>query len=141
GRSSKAPDWLDSLGYGRPQETVVDPKVGYATRLYRKPESFNQPWHILYMPAKAPQTRGGAIFEIEGGIWMVALGGYAGRHMDGCAGRLRRGLPPDRRGRFHRLCQKPAGARCLRGDEGRPAAGRHRRGRWATSQGIGAPTT
>jgi 2-polyprenyl-6-methoxyphenol hydroxylase-like FAD-dependent oxidoreductase len=77
GRSSKAPDWLDSLGYGRPQETVVDPKVGYATRLYRKPESFNQPWHILYMPAKAPQTRGGAIFEIEGGIWMVALGGYA----------------------------------------------------------------
>lgn len=77
GRTSKTPDWLEALGYGRPQETRVDPKVGYATRLYRKPASFDQPWHILYMPAKAPQTRGGAIFEIEGGLWMVALGGYA----------------------------------------------------------------
>lgn len=77
GRSSKAHDWLDSLGYGKVQETIVDPKVGYATRLYKKPASYDKPWHIVYMPAKAPGTRGGAIFEIEGGIWMIALGGYA----------------------------------------------------------------
>lgn len=77
GRSSKAPDWLESLGYGRPTETTVDPKVGYATRLYKKPENFAGGWHILYMPAKAPGTRGGAVFEIEGGVWMVALGGYS----------------------------------------------------------------
>lgn len=77
GRGSKAPDWLESLGYGRPTETTVDPKVGYATRLYKKPENFAGGWHILYMPAKAPGTRGGAVFEIEGGVWMVALGGYS----------------------------------------------------------------
>ncbi len=77
GRASKMPDWLEALGYPRPAETVVDPKVGYATRLYRKPADYDKPWHIIYMPAKAPQTRGGAVFEIEDGVWMVALGGYA----------------------------------------------------------------
>lgn len=77
GRSSKAHEWLDELGYGKPEETTVDPKVGYATRLYKKPASYDKPWNIVYMPAKAPDTRGGAIFEIEGGIWMIALGGYA----------------------------------------------------------------
>jgi len=77
GRSSKSNEWLNALGYGTPTETTVDPKVGYATRLYKKPASYDKPWNIVYMPAKAPGTRGGAIFEIEGGIWMIALGGYA----------------------------------------------------------------
>ncbi len=77
GRSSKAHEWLDGLGYGTPSETMVDAKVGYATRLYKKPDSYNKPWNIVYMPAIAPGTRGGAIFEVEGGVWMISLGGYA----------------------------------------------------------------
>jgi len=77
GRSSKANEWFDALGYGKPEETVVDAKVGYATRMYKKPDGFDKPWNIVYMPAKAPDTRGGAVFEVEGGVWMISLGGYA----------------------------------------------------------------
>jgi flavin-dependent dehydrogenase len=78
GRSSKASEWLVALGYNKPEETTVDPLVGYATRLYRKPENFDKDWHILYMPAKASNTRGAGLFEIEGGLWMASLGGYSG---------------------------------------------------------------
>lgn len=78
GRRSKTPDWLEALGYDRPEETVIDPQVGYATRLYKKPANFSGGWHVMYLPAKAPDKRGGAIFEIEGDVWMVSLGGYGG---------------------------------------------------------------
>src|SRR5262249_21929476 len=35
GRGSRAPQWLEALGYGRPEETVVDSHLSYASRLYR----------------------------------------------------------------------------------------------------------
>lgn len=76
GRSSKAVDWLAAHGFGQAEMTVVDPFAGYATRLYRKPADFDRTWRVLYMPAVAPHTRGGGIFEIENGVWMVSLGGY-----------------------------------------------------------------
>lgn len=78
GRTSKVPEWLNDLGYDQPTETTVDPLVGYATRLYQKPANFKDTWRILFMTAKAPDTRGGAIFEIENDVWMVSLGGYSG---------------------------------------------------------------
>jgi flavin-dependent dehydrogenase len=77
GRASKASAWLESLGYGKPEETVVDAKVGYASRLYRKPEHSGIDWSVLYMPAYAPQTRGGGIFEQEDNTWLVTLGGFS----------------------------------------------------------------
>ena len=75
GRTSKMVEWLTELGYPAPVEEVVDAKVGYATVLYKKPKGFND-WAVLYMPAVAPNTRGGAIFEVEGDLWMASLGGY-----------------------------------------------------------------
>jgi 2-polyprenyl-6-methoxyphenol hydroxylase-like FAD-dependent oxidoreductase len=76
GRASDAPAWLAALGFEQPTETKVDAFAGYATRLYRKPAGYNPPWHILFIMAQSPNLRGGAIFEIENGVWMVSLGGY-----------------------------------------------------------------
>lgn len=35
GRSSRVPDWLESLGVARPAEARVESGIGYATRVYR----------------------------------------------------------------------------------------------------------
>lgn len=75
GRRSKTPQWLEALGLPTPDTSVVDSHVGYASRIYRKPEGFDK-WTVLYMPARLPSIRGGAIFEVEDNIWMVMLGGY-----------------------------------------------------------------
>ncbi|MFZ4828526.1 MAG: NAD(P)/FAD-dependent oxidoreductase [Phototrophicaceae bacterium] len=75
GRTSRMTEWLTEYGYSAPVEEVVDAKVGYATVIYPKPEGFTD-WAVLYMPPVAPHTRGGAILEIEGGLWMASLGGY-----------------------------------------------------------------
>lgn len=78
GRGSKAMSWLEELGYGRPEETSVDAKVGYATRLYRKPESLGDQRWTMFIPAQAPKTRGGTITEIEEGVLIVSVLGMAG---------------------------------------------------------------
>lgn len=67
GKTSKAPDWLKDLGYIPPKETVVNPFVGYASRIYRLPENFNQEWRSLFVQSAPPEgTKGGVLFPIEG---------------------------------------------------------------------------
>lgn len=76
GRNSKAPEWLQALGYAAPDETSVNSKVGYATRMYQKPaQDFD--WVILFINARSAENnpRGGAILDIGGGRWLVSLGG------------------------------------------------------------------
>ena len=80
GRGSKAGAWLTEIGYPAPDETRVDADVAYATRFYKKPQHRAIPWRVMYMPAKMPYTRGGAIFEIEGDVWVASLGGFCGDH-------------------------------------------------------------
>jgi len=76
GRNSKAPEWLKALGYDTPPETVVKSYIGYATCWYEMPD--NPPdWRVLFVQAnpKRQILRGAGIFEIEGGRWLVTLGG------------------------------------------------------------------
>jgi 2-polyprenyl-6-methoxyphenol hydroxylase-like FAD-dependent oxidoreductase len=76
GRGSRAPQWLTSLGYGSVQETSVKIEVGYATRIYRCPAQLPSGWKTLFIYEKPPDdTRGGVIFPIQGGYWMVTLSG------------------------------------------------------------------
>ncbi|MGO8844874.1 MAG: NAD(P)/FAD-dependent oxidoreductase [Methylocella sp.] len=76
GRSSKLPQWLEALGYPRPPETVVDPHLGYASRVYRAPRDLAAGWVGIFAPAAPPKhPRGCVIFPIEGGRWMVTAGG------------------------------------------------------------------
>jgi len=78
GRRSPAPDWLEELGFERPAETVVDPHMGYASRIYRRPRHAPA-WRALYVQPAAPRERRyGVVFPIEGDRWVVSLGGACG---------------------------------------------------------------
>jgi flavin-dependent dehydrogenase len=75
GRMSRAPEWLETLGYSRPKETVVNAHLGYATRVYRRTRQ-NGAWRALYIQAAPPdQTRAGIAFPIEGDRWIVTTCG------------------------------------------------------------------
>jgi 2-polyprenyl-6-methoxyphenol hydroxylase-like FAD-dependent oxidoreductase len=77
GRGSRAPQWLASLGYGQVQETSVKIDVGYASRIYRCPDPLPAEWKVLIVLGTPPDNkRAGVIFPIEGGYWMVTLGGW-----------------------------------------------------------------
>ncbi len=76
GRGSRAPQWLDSLGYGNVQETSVKIDVGYATRIYRCPAQLPAGWKALLIYGRPPgDKRGGIVFPIQDGYWMVTLQG------------------------------------------------------------------
>lgn len=76
GRNSRAPQWLRSLGYEAPSDTIVNSFTGYASRIYRRPENFDQPWKTLYIRPSAPgDRRGGIIIPLEDDRWHVTLVG------------------------------------------------------------------
>ena len=74
GRNSKAPKWLQSIGYEMPQETVVNSFLGYASRLYESLGNSTSDYKALYLMPKAPDCpRGGVLYQVEDGRWMVSL--------------------------------------------------------------------
>ena len=74
GRASRAPRWLEDLGYEKPKETVVNAHLGYASRLYRVPEDFEADWKCAFIQAAPPeQKRGAIIFTVEDRRWLVTL--------------------------------------------------------------------
>jgi 2-polyprenyl-6-methoxyphenol hydroxylase-like FAD-dependent oxidoreductase len=78
GRGTDTPIWLEALGYERPQETVVNSFLAYATRWYRRPANYPARWRLLFINGRAPDVpRGGAIYAVEGDQWIVTLGGAA----------------------------------------------------------------
>ncbi len=79
GRHSKAPTWLESLGYDAPPEEVINSGLGYASRYYKKPANFPSEWAGLLMNGRPPHNpRAGLILPIENGVWHVTVGGFAG---------------------------------------------------------------
>jgi 2-polyprenyl-6-methoxyphenol hydroxylase-like FAD-dependent oxidoreductase len=76
GRDSKAPEWLEELGYERPEEVKINSFLGYATRRYAIPDSFREDWKLLFLQGKAPDfPRGAALFPIEDNRWIVTVAG------------------------------------------------------------------
>jgi 2-polyprenyl-6-methoxyphenol hydroxylase-like FAD-dependent oxidoreductase len=76
GRGSRAPQWLEALGYDRPRETVVNAFLGYASRLLRPPAGWAADWQGLYVQSAPPaRKRGGLILPVEGGRWLATLVG------------------------------------------------------------------
>ena len=68
GRASRAPEWLQTLGYPAPRQTVVNPFLGYASRQYEPPPGFQADWRALFLQARAPQTtRAGGLFPSRTG--------------------------------------------------------------------------
>jgi 2-polyprenyl-6-methoxyphenol hydroxylase-like FAD-dependent oxidoreductase len=77
GRGSKAPEWLESIGYPKPEETLINSFLGYASCVFAPGPGFHADWKVLMLGDKPPSMpRAGALFPIEGHRWMVTLAGY-----------------------------------------------------------------
>jgi 2-polyprenyl-6-methoxyphenol hydroxylase-like FAD-dependent oxidoreductase len=75
GRTSRAPEHLAAIGAPVPEESMVDASLRYATRLYRASDE-PRDWKVMLVRDRPPSsTRGGVIFPVEGGRWVVTLGG------------------------------------------------------------------
>ncbi|WP_445174591.1 FAD-dependent oxidoreductase [Microcoleus sp.] len=75
GKVSKTPQWLKSLGYEPPQETVINAFVGYASRIYEGSGKLSGTAPVLVSTAPPFRTRGGGIVPIEGNRWLAILFG------------------------------------------------------------------
>jgi 2-polyprenyl-6-methoxyphenol hydroxylase-like FAD-dependent oxidoreductase len=79
GRSSRTPPWLEALGFPRVEETRIHVDVAYASRLYQPPPGFVASWKMMSIAPELPRERRvGSICLIEGGRWLVTLGGWLG---------------------------------------------------------------
>lgn len=79
GASSRMPRWLEEIGYEAPEETVVDARLGYATRWYRVPKDFEEDWTgIAVLPGWPETTRGGTLRRVEDNLWTAVLIGTGG---------------------------------------------------------------
>lgn len=78
GRESRAPEWLQTLGYDAPQETTVDSKTAYTTRIFACPPNYTGP-ATMYVQHGAPyQKRGGVFVMMEGNRLHLSLVGVMG---------------------------------------------------------------
>ncbi|MER7847737.1 FAD-dependent monooxygenase [Kitasatospora sp. NPDC096077] len=81
GRSSHLPQWLTGLGLPQPRRTVIDARVGYASRLYTTGDADGPPWAAAMELLQAPHVhRGFMATRIEGDRLLVTLQGAAGDH-------------------------------------------------------------
>jgi 2-polyprenyl-6-methoxyphenol hydroxylase-like FAD-dependent oxidoreductase len=72
GRTSRTPTWLAENGYGEPPVEEIEVDMVYSTIRVDRPEGDRR---MPFVPQSAPRTRGGAAFPVEGGEWVVTLGG------------------------------------------------------------------
>lgn len=76
GRNSLTPKWLEQIGLSKVKETIVNPYVGYATRIYKRIMGINGKWNALYIqPAPPDNLTGGVILPIEKNMSIVSLVG------------------------------------------------------------------
>lgn len=78
GRGSRTPAWLGQLGYQRPPAEVVNPFLGYASRLYAPPPGWAGGWRALEVAARPTHNpRAAGLWEVEQGRWLLTLIGTA----------------------------------------------------------------
>jgi len=79
GRGSRTAEWLAKEGLGEVKRTLVETKLGYASRVYRRRPEFADRWKVLLVLPKPPHSRAmGVISPIEGDRWLVTTGGWFG---------------------------------------------------------------
>ena len=79
GRGSRAPAWLEELGYERPEEERIEIGVGYTTRLYRsRTDDLSGDKLVIIEPTPGRERSIGAMFRMEDERWIVTLGGWLG---------------------------------------------------------------
>lgn len=82
GRSSRSMAWLEELGHGKPEETIVDAHCGYSSRWYAAPSELPAGWwwRAAYSASSLRNPMGGSIAPTEGGRWLVTTWGYEGHY-------------------------------------------------------------
>jgi 2-polyprenyl-6-methoxyphenol hydroxylase-like FAD-dependent oxidoreductase len=79
GRGSQVAGWLGAVGCPPLRTSMVEARLGYATRIYRKRPEYDPLWKVLLVIPRPPTSRRmGVISPIEGGRWMVTTGGWLG---------------------------------------------------------------
>ena len=72
GRGSRTPQWLATLGYDTVEESTIKVDVGYATRIYRRPEHSDFDHDVLAVYSTPPTgKRAGVLAPIEEERWIV----------------------------------------------------------------------
>jgi len=76
GRGNLTCNLLDAIGQATPEETVIGVDIGYATAVFAIPEDAPSDWKAMRtLPNIRESTRGALMLPLEGGRWMVTLGG------------------------------------------------------------------
>lgn len=79
GRGSSSPQWLDSMGYGTPEQERITVNIGYATRCFRRlPHHLNGAL-LAAIPATPESRSGGVLLAQEGDRWIATLISYGGQ--------------------------------------------------------------
>src|SRR5262245_41817250 len=78
GRGSRAPLWLEAMGFARPAETTIGVDTAYSTAHFRRPQSYaGEP--LIFVTGPAPHfTRRGYLITIENETLLVSLIGRFG---------------------------------------------------------------
>nr|WP_191910484.1 FAD-dependent monooxygenase [Microbispora cellulosiformans] len=79
GRHSRAPKWLERLGCGAPEETVIDSRTVYATCVFERPELHDGGWESVLIQATGDSPQAGILIPLENGRWLVSLALVGGR--------------------------------------------------------------
>jgi 2-polyprenyl-6-methoxyphenol hydroxylase-like FAD-dependent oxidoreductase len=80
GRGSRTPELLESLGFRRPPESVVDVGVGYASRVYRRTRYPGDWVAMMVLPTPPDEKRAAVLFAVEDDRWICTLQGWLGDH-------------------------------------------------------------
>jgi 2-polyprenyl-6-methoxyphenol hydroxylase-like FAD-dependent oxidoreductase len=73
GRGSRSPQWLEAMGYPKPEEERVEVGLSYTTRFFeRREEHFDGDLAVIIPPTPSGK-RGGVMLAQEGGRWTVTL--------------------------------------------------------------------
>ena len=79
GRGSPTLGLLEAIGQQMPEETVIGVDIGYATAVFAIPDNAPSDWKaVRTVPNIRESTRGGLMLPLEGGRWMVTVGGRHG---------------------------------------------------------------
>lgn len=83
GRGSRAPRWMEELGYEAPHEETVRIDVRYTTRMFRRRTGSSTGARNVLIGAVPGEGRGGTAVAVEEDHWIVTLNGMQGQQPPG----------------------------------------------------------
>jgi flavin-dependent dehydrogenase len=84
GRGAPTLSFLERIGSPKPDVTEIGVDIGYATAIFAVPADAPKEWMgAVHLPTPPDVSRGGFVFPMEDGKWIVSLGGRHGDHPPG----------------------------------------------------------